>query len=202
MSDRDKGWCREMRAMNPTWTYKLHGNELLDRYAADPYVKELRAQAEADPKKYAFLVDRLRVLLLRDEGGAYIDTDAHPQRPFDSLPVWDAANIKFVAGMRSPHRKEVALHRGVPIIDNTFLASAPKSRMIRHLDSLWRTDAPVVTGYRIGIAIMEYSDHDTCLVGYRYFYAEQKFPESIVLHDAVNAASWLPDHRRRIVPIS
>lgn len=188
--DRERAWCERMKGMNPTWEHRLYGNELLERYKDDPYVKALITNQE----KTAFLMDRLRVLLLRDEGGVWLDADCEPKKPLDTLPIWDLLHVQFATGMRSPHRKEVALHRGVPIVDNTFLASAPNSHMVRRLLSLWTPQAPVVTGHRCGIAIIEAADHTCALVNYRYFYAEQLFPESIVLHDSHNLGSWRLDH--------
>lgn len=185
--DRERAWCERMRGMNPTWTYYLHGDEVLQKYAADPYIKHLQEKKEP----IAFLTDRLRVLLLRDTGGVWLDADCEPKKPLDTLPIWDAPHVQFAAGMRSPHRKDVALYRGVALVDNTFLASAPNSTMIRRLDALWKPEAPVVTGHRCGIAIMENVDQNTCLVNHRYFYGEQLYPESIVLHDSTNLASWL-----------
>lgn len=189
--DRDKRWTEQMERINPTWKYRCHGNELLQRYADDPYVRALVGGKE----KWAFVMDRLRVLLLRDEGGVWLDADCQPLRPLDSLPIWDLAHVQFATGMRSPHRREVALYRGVALVDNHFLASAPNSHMVRRLLSLWTPEAPVVTGHRCGIAIMENLDHTTCIVNHRYFHAEQVYPESIVLHDTHNLGSWLsPDH--------
>lgn len=188
--DRDKRWCDEMARMNGAWKYRLHGNELLERFKDDPYVRALVDQKE----KWAFVMDRLRVLLLRDEGGVWLDADCQPMKPLDSLPIWDMEHVQFSAGLRSPHRKEVALYRGVPIIDNTFLASASNSHMARRLLSLWTPEAPVVTGHRCGIAIMEAADYSCVLLNHRYFYAEQQFPESIVLHDTHNLFSWRTDY--------
>lgn len=186
--DRERAWCKRMEGMNISWKYRCWNNDLISRYEKDPYVKALIDQREA----IAFLMDRLRVLLLRDEGGVWLDADCEPKKPLDTLPIWDLPHVQFATGMRSPHRKEVALYRGVPIIDNTFLASAPNGHMVRRLLSLWTPQAPVVTGHRCGIAIMEAVDHTVALVNYRYFYAEQVFPESIVMHDNANLASWLP----------
>jgi len=177
-----------MRGMNPTWRVTLYGNELLEKYGQDPYVKTLIERKEA----WAFTVDRLRVLLLREHGGGvWLDPDCEPKKPLDTLPIWDVPHVQFAAGIRSPHRKDVALYRGVALIDNHFLASAPNSTMLRRLDALWTPQAPVVTGHRCGIAIMDNLDYNTCLLGHKYFCAEQLFPETLVLHDNHNLASWV-----------
>lgn len=189
--EREKQWCAEMQRMNPTWSHKLHGNELLERYAQDTYIKAMVAKGE----KMAFITDRLRILLLRDEGGVYVDADAQPMKPFDSLPVWDMAHVDFVAGLRSPQRKEVALHRAVPIIDNTFMASVPNGRLVNRIESLWNPGAitgekMAINGHRTGVAIMEHASWDTVLLNHRFIYCETTYPESLILHDSHNLHSW------------
>jgi len=185
--DRERAWCERMRGMNPSWKVTLFGNELLERYGQDPYLKALIERKEP----WAFCCDRLRVLLLRDNGGGvWLDPDCEPKKPLDTIPIWDAPHIQFAVGMRSPHRKEVALYRGVALVDNHFLASAPNSIMLRRLEALWTPSAPVVTGHRCGIAILDNLDYNICVLGHKYFCAEQLFPETVVLHDSHNLSSW------------
>lgn len=192
--DRERQWCAQMAQMNPTWKCIIHDNELLTRYAVDPYVKLLAQQAQENPKQYAFLSDRLRVLLLRDEGGVYLDVDCQPVRPLDSLPIWGRAELDFAFGLRSPHRKDVALHRSpVPLVDNTFIASAKGGRMINRIASLWSPNSVLINGHLTGIAILENLDHTTVALNQKYFYAEQPYPETVVLHDGHNLGSWARD---------
>lgn len=199
MGERERGWCDHMQSMNHGWEYRLHGNEALERYSSDPYLKVMRSRNES----LAFVADRLRVLILRDQGGVYVDVDAMPLRPLDDLPIWDRPDLDFVAGLRSTQRKDVALHRGgCPIVDNTFLASAKNGRMANILCSLWTPSAMtgqggVINGYRIGIAILENCDHNTVLLNHRFIYCESVYPESLLLHDTVNLASWVDPIRRR-----
>lgn len=183
--DRERAWCERMRSMNPSWDYRWVSNETMEELN-DPYIKTLLERKE----KWAFLADRIRVLLLLKHGGVWLDADCEPKKPLDTLPIWGTPHISFAAGIRSPHRKDVALYRGVALIDNTFLASAPNGDMIRRIAALWTPQAPVVTGHRCGIAIMEHVDQHVCLVNHRYFYGEQVYPESIVQHDNANLASW------------
>lgn len=184
--DREKFWCQEMARMNPTWKHTLHGNELLTRYASDPYVKVMQERQIA----LAFLSDRLRVLLLRDEGGVYLDADCEPVRALDSLTFWDRPDLDFVAGLRSPHRNNVALHRAIPLVDNTFMASAKGGKMISRLAALWSPSHLIIDGHATGCAILEAADASVILLNHRYIYAMEKFPETIVLHDANNLGSW------------
>lgn len=190
--ERERVWCAQMAKMNSTWKHTLHGNELFDRFGNDPYIKAMLGKGE----KWAFVIDRLRILLLRDEGGVYVDADAEPVKPLDSLPVWDMPHVDFVAGLRSPSRKDVALHRAVPIVDNTFLASAQGGRVVQHIEALWTPTAitgenHAINGHRVGIAILEHASYDTVLLNFRYIYCETKYPESIILHDSHNLGSWL-----------
>jgi hypothetical protein len=197
LPDRERQWCDEMMVVNITWKHKLHGKETLDRYASDNYVRHLQTLPDFRP---AFLADRLRVLILRDEGGVWLDTDCKPIRSLALLnSVWDDPRIQFAYGMRSPDREGVSLHRGVSLVDNTFLASAPNSRMINRLLDCWTTVAPVVTGGMIGRQIMRYSQWDCVGLNYRYFYDMQETPDTICLHDAHNLASW--DNRKMKLPV-
>lgn len=187
LSERDANWCLQMKRMNPTWTHRLLGNELLERYGNDPYVKRLLEMNAS----WAFVCDRLRILILAEEGGIYIDTDAQPIRPLDTLKFWDRSTTEFVYGIRNPNRPGVALHRGVAAVDNTVLASAPQSRMVRRLLDCWTPKDVEIKGHRIGITILTHAD-DTCVgLGYKAFYDMAPSPETILLHDPHNAGSWV-----------
>lgn len=191
MPEREKNWCAQMAQMNPGWKHYIFGNEILEKYGRDPYVNALLDLEK--PK--AFVVDRLRMLLLRDEGGIWLDPDCQPIRPLDTLKdVWDGP-AAFVAGFRSPDRPDVALHRGVTLLDNTFLASAKNSRMCQRILSLWRPQNVVVDGHAVGVEILRNCYSDVALLNHRYFYSTQNLPETIVLHDAHNLASWVKQTR-------
>lgn len=191
MPERERQWCGEMGRMNPTWTHKIFGNEILEKYGRDPFVKALIDLG----KPWAFVCDRIRVLLLRDDGGVWLDPDCQPVRPLDTLKhVWDGPTT-FAAGFRSPDRPDVALHRGVTLLDNTFLASAKDSRVIRRIASLWKLESIVIDGHAVGVEILRSIDHDVTMLNHRYFYGTQSHPETIVLHDAHNLASWVAQTR-------
>ncbi len=192
MPEREAKWCAEMRAMNPTWAHHVFGNEVLQTYFDDPYVKALQHLG----KPQAFIVDRIRMLLLKDHGGVWLDPDCQPIRPLDTLnPLWDGPQT-FVAGFRSPDRPDVALHRGVTLLDNTFLASAPNSRMCQRILSLWRPQNVVVDGHAVGVEIMRNCHTDVVLLGHKYFYSTALTPETVVLHDAHNLGSWVRETRQ------
>lgn len=191
--DREKQWCAQMKSMNPNWEYHFHRDELLQKYASDPYVRSLRDKG----RPTAFLTDRLRVLLLQERGGLYLDCDCQPIRPLDTLAkIWDDPNVEFVIGCRNPFRHMVALSRGVTFCDNTMMASAPNSRLIRRIAALWRPEmmqgAAVVNGNACGLEALANLDGVTDrLLGYRYFYDLEAGPSTVVLHDNANLGSWV-----------
>lgn len=187
MPDRERGWCAEMGRINHGWKHNLFGNEILEQYGRDPYVKALIELQ----KPWAHVCDRIRILLLREHGGVWLDPDCQPIRPLDTIrQVWDGPHT-FVAGFRSPDRPQVALHRGVMLVDNTFLASAPDSRMVRRIMSLWRPESVVIDGHAVGVEIMRNIHTDVAMLNHRYFYGMKAEPETIVLHDPHNLGSWV-----------
>lgn len=189
LPEREAGWCLEMKRLNPTWSYRLLGNDLLERFKDDPYICHLQIQKAP----LAFVADRLRMLVLHEDGGIYLDTDCLPKRPLDALPMWDEPSAEFVYGMRDPYREGVALHRSVAFCDNTVLASAPKSAMCKKILALWRPEEIQITGHRVGLCILSHADWTCRGLGHRYFYSMRSHPESIVDHDSHNLASWVAD---------
>jgi hypothetical protein len=194
MPEREAAWCLAMRRMNQNWDYRLWGNVLLEKFASDPYVKALQDRGEP----LAFLADRLRILLLAEFGGLYVDCDAQPLKPFDSIDVWDDPRAGFVYGVRDPYRPDVALHRGVACVDNTILASEPNGKMVKRLLDCWRPNDIVITGHRVGLTILRHADASCRGLGFEYFYAMSAQPNSIILHDCHNAGTWVKDARKPI----
>lgn len=191
---REAEWCKQMKAMNPDFVVRLYGNEILERYKNDPYVSELASRGEP----WAFITDRLRCLLLRDEGGIWLDPDCQPIRPLNRLNhIWNAEHLTFVHSLRDPLRTNVHLHRGITLADNTFLASAPNGRMINRILEAWTPQSVVIDGHSTGVAILKYIDYDVCCLNFRYFYDLQQTPDTICLHDGHNAASWVAQHKAR-----
>lgn len=201
MPDREKKWCEQTQQMNSaTWTYHCFGNEALDKYAqTDPYVKTM-----LDRKRpYAFICDRIRVLMLMETGGAWIDPDAQPIRPLDTLSkIWDDPQVEFVMGCRNPFRHMVALSRGVTFCDNTYIFSAPNSRLIRRIAALWRPEMmqgmAVVNGNACGLEVLANLDGITDrLLGYRAFYDVEVTPQTLMLHDPHNLGSWTKEWQQQ-----
>jgi hypothetical protein len=185
---RERKWCDEMRRMNAGWDYVCFGNEALEKYGQDPYVKALVNRN----RPWAFVADRIRVLMLMETGGVWLDCDCQPIRPLDTLAkIWDAPEVEFVMGFRNPYRPMIALHRGVTLCDNTMVGSSPNSRLIRRVLNLWRPDHVQVNGHDVGVEVMANLDGATDrMLGYRYFYDLEQGPQTLVLHDSHNLGSW------------
>lgn len=195
LPEREAVWCLQMKETNWTWKYSLRGNDLLEQYGRDPYVKALVDVGD----KWAFVADRLRVLLLRDEGGIYLDNDCQPIRPLDTLKLWDGASLDFVYGTRPTFREGVAIKRGVAFCDNTVMASAKNGRTINRVADLWKPETPRVTGHVVGCCLLDNANETCVSVGYRPFYDMRAGPETIVLHDCHNSGSWVdPAEKKRI----
>jgi len=183
-----RDWTKKWHALNPEWEHKLWGNELLERYKDDVFVNWMLETNE----RIAFIVDRLRVLLLRDDGGFYVDTDAYPTRPLRMIDrVWNDERVHFVCGMRNPDRRGVVLNTpGISLVDNTVLASVPGGEMIKRIDKLYRAESRKHTGFSTGKEILRNLDESVVVMGWRYFYAEHDNPNAICLHDSHNSYSW------------
>lgn len=200
MPENYRLWCRKMQQINPDWNYRLWREDVLDRYADDPYVAWMKETGE----RTAFLVDRLRVLLLRDDGGLYCDADCFPVQSFRVLDeVWDDPRIEFVAGMRSPDRRHVSLNTpGLALVDNTFFASAKGGKMAHRLCNLYQANSRKHTGFSMGKEILRNASPSTLLLGYKYFYAETPNPEMILSHDSHNAYSWGKPNKEAVTGVT
>ena len=97
-------WCEdqanEMREVHEKlgWEYKFWGNEVLDLYKDDKFLTNYLK----NPKlyKWSYITDRLRVLILRDYGGVYVDIDCKIIKPLDYCLDSLSDNIKFFCGAR------------------------------------------------------------------------------------------------------
>lgn len=173
-----------VKRMNGDFQYQLHQ----DAYAfrSDPYIQWILSSRSP----IAFLVDRIRLLALQRDGGFYVDADAVACRPLHTLGVFTDPKTDFVFGMRSPDRVGVGLHGPIALVDNTFLASAKNGRLIRKLLELYHPGGKVQNGGTVGRHILRHMDADTRVLNFRFFYGEQKYPETIFSHDAINLGSW------------
>lgn len=172
------------------WGYAFYRHdEIMARYGSDPYVRRLLAMKES----LAFVVDRLRLLVLRDEGGFWVDSDCDFQRPLSQLDkICARPEVDFVTGVRNPWRPHVALHRGVAMIDNTVMGSAKNGRMVNRMLAQYTAEHPKQTGHDCGIEVLRSIDESVILLNYERFYIndEPQTPNTILLHDQSNRGSW------------
>lgn len=87
MPDKIKNYTDSIKKMNPDYEYKLWGNELFSKYEKDPF---FIAFVDNTFGKESYLSDIFRLLLLRDYGGIYCDTDMFSYKSFDV--IWDFLN--------------------------------------------------------------------------------------------------------------
>jgi hypothetical protein len=115
-------FTKEMKEINPDWEYRLWGNEILtDVYKDDPFLQNYIKNP--DLYKWAFICDRIRLLLLRDFGGIYVDVDARPIRSFDVILEKLHPNHTFFAGLKPSQENNT-------LIDCTIYGSTPSSRAV------------------------------------------------------------------------
>jgi len=186
-----RGLIDEAKRINEAsgWSYTVWGKNALDRYADDPYIKSLLAKGE----KLAFIVDRIRLLLARDDGGFWVDSDAKFIRSMSLLnAVCARPDVDFITGLRNPWRPNLGIGRGIPIVDNTVFGSAKNGNMVKRILALYKPEHPKQTGHTMGMEVLRTADQNTVLLNYRYYYAmnDQVSPETILLHDQLNMHSW------------
>tara|TARA_A200000159_G_scaffold164614_1_gene195088 strand:- start:3710 stop:4345 length:636 start_codon:yes stop_codon:yes gene_type:complete len=190
--DHCKQFVEEMKKLHPFWEHHLWGNEIFEKYKDDEYLQSYLK----DPKlyKWAFICDRLRLLLLRDYGGVYVDVDAKPIRPFDMILKELPPEPTFFSGLK-PRQSNNTL------IDCTVYGSAPNSRAIQlalsTYDSItWANGCKMFND--IFIAEM---GPDIALFGHRYFYNDNpKDEKCVVLHDVEETRlfSWVDNHQEQV----
>ena len=173
-------WCtrfgEEMQAMHPDWEYKLwkHDDIFNGIYKDDIFLQEYVTQP--DVYKWAFMADRIRLLLLRDFGGIYCDLDAKPIRPFDLVLNELSDQHTFFAGMKGSQSNNT-------LIDCTVYGAAPNSRIVNeclaeYVNIHWAHGCKVFSEKIIQVFGM-----DVALFNYEYFYNWEVNDTTIVLHD-------------------
>jgi hypothetical protein len=185
-------WCKrfgeEMQAMHPDWEYKLwsHDEIFNDLYKDDPFLQNYVKEPEV--YKWAFIADRVRLLLLRDFGGVYCDIDAKPIRPFDLILDELSEQHTFFAGMKPTQEHNT-------LIDCTVYGSTPQSRIINECLSVYDRITWAHGCKTFNNKIIEKMDLDVALFNYEYFYNDKITDKTIILHDVEETRlfSWVDD---------
>ena len=188
--------CQEyvdlMKKLHPYWDVKLWGNEVFDLYKDDPFLQNYLKDPELF--KWAFICDRVRLLLLRDYGGVYCDVDAKPIRPFDMILKELHPEHTFFSGLKPSQSNNT-------LIDCTVYGSARDSSAVdlalSTYDNInWANGCKVFSD----IMISEMGT-DIALFGHRYFYNDDPLDEKcVVLHDVEDSRlfSWVDNRQEQV----
>lgn len=86
MPIRERRCCRLIKSMNPSWDYMFWTDE-----NAPELPKDMQEVYDFFKKtgQYAFQADVLRMFILKEYGGLYIDVDFEPRKSFDDLKQLD-----------------------------------------------------------------------------------------------------------------
>lgn len=188
--DHCAAFGKEMQEMHPDWEYKLWRHEDIfdDLYKNDPYLQNYIK----DPNlyKWAFIADRIRLLLLRDFGGIYCDLDAKPIRPFDIILDSLTEEQTFFAGMKPSQDNNT-------LIDCTVYGSVPDGRVINECLACYHRLNWAHGCRTFNDRIIEKMGPDIALFGYEYFYNWQISDKTIVLHDVEDTRlfSWVDNEK-------
>ena len=185
-------WCQkfgeEMEAMHPEWEYKLwtHDEIFNQQYKDDPFLQSYLTNPEL--YKWAFIADRVRLLLLRDFGGVYCDLDAKPVRSFDEILKKLSPQHTFFAGMKPTQEHNT-------LIDCTVYGSVPNGRIINGCLSCYESLTWAHGCKTFNDKIIATMSTDVALFGYEYFYDNKITQNTIILHDveATRLFSWVDD---------
>tara|TARA_B100000900_G_C20537146_1_gene698874 strand:+ start:223 stop:870 length:648 start_codon:yes stop_codon:yes gene_type:complete len=183
-------FVQEMKDLNPDYEHKLWGNEIFtEMYADDPFLQNYIT----DPNlyKWAFISDRIRLLLLRDFGGIYCDVDAKPIKGWDFVLDKLHENCTFFSGLK-PSQKNNTL------VDCTVYGAAPGSRIVHEClncyDRLnWAHGCKTFSD-----KIIQKMEPDVALFGYEYFYNWEVNHKTVVLHDVEETRlfSWVDEQSK------
>lgn len=86
MAVRERRCCRLVKSMNPTWEYMFWTDDNAPKLPVE--MQEIYDFFK-NTKQYAFQADVLRLYLLKEYGGLYVDVDFEPHKSFDDLKDLD-----------------------------------------------------------------------------------------------------------------
>jgi len=173
-------WCTrfgiEMQQMHSDWEYKLwtHDDIFNKIYKDDEHLQTY--VKDPDIYKWAFIADRIRLLLLRDFGGVYVDLDAKPIRPFDLILQQLGPQHTFFAGMKPTQEHNT-------LIDCTVYGSVPNGRIVNLCLAEYKILEWAHGCKLFSDIIIQNMEMDVALFNYEYFYNWEISNKTIVLHD-------------------
>ena len=184
MPDYCKEFCERMKKTHKMrgWEYKFWGNELLDVYKDDIFIKNYLKDPEL--YKWAHISDRIRHLMLRDNGGVYVDIDCNIIKPLDYIMDQLSDNITFFCGARKGRLThgcmfEIAL---MGCVKNSRITNAV---LDSYEDINWANGGSMHSD-----VILMNIDPDVAIFNYKRFYDLELTEHTVVLHDPYNLGSW------------
>lgn len=175
-----------MEIIHPDWEYKLwtHDEIFDDLYKDDEFLQTYVKDPEV--YRWAFIADRVRLLLLRDFGGVYVDLDARPIRSFNEILNKLTPQHTFFAGMKE-------LQSNHTLIDCTVYGSSPNSRIVNEILKVYKILEWAHGCKTFSDVIITETDTDVALFNYRHFYDDKITKDTIVLHDVMDTRlfSWV-----------
>lgn len=76
---------KQLKLMNPNWSYKLHDDHDIESYIKLHYPNLLSTYHKINPIYGAAKADFFRYLLIYNEGGVYLDIKSSASKPFDEI---------------------------------------------------------------------------------------------------------------------
>lgn len=176
-------FSEEMKKMHPEWEYHLWGNELFtELYKDDIFLQNYIK----NPKlyKWAYISDRVRLLLLRDFGGVYVDVDSKPIRPFDIILNKCNDEHTFFAGIKRVRWNDKVNEEKMGwIVDCTVYGAAKNSRTINLILGTYNNVNWANGGRMFSNEILNNIDADMLILSKDYFYSNSINDKTIILHD-------------------
>jgi len=187
-----KQFVQSMKDLHPDWEHHLWGNELFTEiYKDDPYLQNYITDPEL--YKWAFISDRIRMLLLRDYGGIYCDVDAKPIRSFDLIRNQLGPKHTFMSGLKPSQNNNT-------LVDCTVYGAAPDARIIHECLACYDRITWAHGCKTFSDKIIQKMEPDVALFGYEYFYNWEINEKTIVLHDVLQTRlfSWVKPEDRDV----
>jgi len=184
-----KSMAYKMQEIHPGWEYKLWTNETVfeGQFKDDPYLKAWKDKINSEYLlQPAFISDRVRLLILKEMGGIYVDIDALAIKPFDTLLDKLHDKITFFGGATRGPVDEHGISES--IIDVTVMGAVPNARVINKI--LQHNDFPM-SGLHISRDLFKYLDTDMAIFGKEYFYSSDEITENTtIIHSPFRMLTW------------
>ena len=166
------------------YKYKLWNNDCLEKYKDDIFISNYLKKQSKVP--WAFICDRIRLLILRDEGGIYLDVDCEPIKNFNNILEKLSDNISFFCGARS--HVQTLITTGI-LFEQAVIGAVKNSRIVNLILNSYKKNILHNATLHSKI-ILENIEPDIAIFNYKKFYDSYASEEAIILHDPHHLASW------------